>query len=449
MKKLILVFTILFCLQYLHALTITDGRLYGRETYVVKWIDNDGQERMMELTKSSSKYYAGTSSHITYYNGSEFVNITPFTIDSVTMDSTKILSAVIDGSFGGLVHHGALDLILSGDFKLIYQGAHHAIFQLKVNVDKTPETITYTFMDGLDYFQWSLTADARNGMRMADSRAPYCSMNWDGKTDFSEADGVEYAARRYFSQPKYNGPYTFGGLADIPYCREWDNGKEVGYVQTQTYDQQMAGILWSEYIPSSGITFPDEQRPNLDFQMNYWEQKKKITWGMPYGFMNADGPWPSRGGTKEGWGQYSLSIIFDGLEEDGVLRVRDENRAIHNNNIIVSTALGELIKEGNVGTANSKKQLLSPQGFDHNYRLWRIKADDNKAIIKITTRTAVLTNPVFIISNVNNSSVRLMYNGIKLVAEKDYYLSYLSDQKEVWITLLKEVYGKNNIISIK
>jgi hypothetical protein len=259
---------------------------------------------------------------------------------------------------------------------------------------------------------------------------------------------VEYAARRYFSQPKYNGPYTFGGLADIPYCREWDNGKEVGYVQSQTYDQQMAGILWSEYIPASGETFPDDQRPNLDFQMNYWDKMKKITWGMPYGYMNADGPWPSRGGTKGGWGQYSLSIIFDALKEDGVLRVRDENRAIHNGGIVVSVSIGELVKEGTVGTANPNKQLLSPQGYDHNFRLWRIQADQNKAIININSRTTVLTNPVFIISNLTSASFILTYNGTKLIPETDYYLSYAAQTREAWITLIRKIYGKDNIISV-
>ena len=447
-KNYILLLAIILSFQNLSALSIRDGKLYGRETFVVKWIDNKGLERMMELTKSSSGLYAGTSSHITYFNDSELVNITPMKVDSTEKDSLKMITAAINGAFGYPVHHGALELLLAGDFRLVFQGAHHAIFQLKLNVDNTLEIITYTFMDGLDYFQWSETVDARKGRRMADARGPYCSMNWDGKNDFSEAEGVEYAARRYFSQPKYNGPYTFGGLADIPYCREWDNGKEVGYVQSQTYDQQMAGILWSEYIPASGETFPDDQRPNLDFQMNYWDKMKKITWGMPYGYMNADGPWPSRGGTKGGWGQYSLSIIFDALKEDGVLRVRDENRAIHNGGIVVSVSIGELVKEGTVGTANPNKQLLSPQGYDHNFRLWRIQADQNKAIININSRTTVLTNPVFIISNLTSASFILTYNGTKLIPETDYYLSYAAQTREAWITLIRKIYGKDNIISV-
>jgi len=438
-----------FCsFQYVSALSVTDGRLYNRETFVVKWKDINGNERMMELTKSSSIYYAGTSSHITYYDGNELVNITPLLIDSTETDSLKIHHNVIDGTFGYLVHHGALDLLLKGDFRLIYKGSHHAVFQLKLLVDNVPETITYTFMDGLDYFQWSETVDARKGKHMADARGPYCSMNWDGKTGFSEAEGVEYAAKRYFSQPKYNGPYSFGGLADIPYCREWENGKEVGYVQSQTYDQQMAGTLWSEYIPASGTSFSDDQRPNLDFQMNYWDKKKKITWGMPYGYMNADGPWPSRGGTKDGWGQYSLSVIFDALKDDGVLRVRDENRAIHNGGIIITASAGELLKEGSVGTANPNKQLLSPQGYDHNFRLWRILADQNKAAINISSRTTVLTNPVFIISNITGSPSVILFNETKLSPEKDYYLSYDPEKHEAWVTLIKKIYGKVNLIRI-
>ena len=56
---------------------------------------------------------------------------------------------------------------------------------------------------------------------------------------------------------------------------------------------------------------------------------------MPYGYMNGgnhvnNGGAGMMSGTKNGWGQYSLSIIFDAMSEDGVKRVRNENSSIHN-----------------------------------------------------------------------------------------------------------------------
>jgi hypothetical protein len=449
-RKLLLAQILCFLFLPAFSIEVKDSTVFGRKVYLIKWLDNHNKLRRFALVKQSSQDYVGTGQYITYYDGNTEVVITP----------VNAAAGALNAGFGSTTHHDNSEHHGGGTLNVVFISEHHAIFEWKHTIDGAYETVTYTFMDGHDYFQWQNTVDVRAGTTGGDSRGPYCTMKWDG-VDFSAAEGVEYGAAKYFYQPVYNGPWTFSGTCDIPFCREWDNNREVGYVQTQTFNQQLAGNpTWGGSLnlnasgdkvdggPYSTVTNGDNDWA-FDFQMNFYDKAKKITWGMPYGYMNGGNKANAESraaGTKDGWGQYSLSIIFDSQAQAGVYRVRDENRAIHNGSVSLSAIEGVIVTTGPVGTANPAMQTLSPAGFDHNYRTFWVEANasgNSEFTFKIDT--ARIQNPVFRIKKTGTVPRTVMLNSVALTEGKDYYASHNPRTSESWITILREMTGTNTI----
>lgn len=445
------------------ALTVGDTTVYGRQAYLITWTDNDGLERTATLNKSSATGFQGVCHHLTYSNGANLVDV---------WGVSQNPSFPGDSGFGSSTHHGCSTHHASaGTVTLSYQGAHMAVFTWTQTIDGTPETITYVFMDGHDYFQWTNTVDARNGTAQGDSRGPYCTMYWDGASTFTTADSMEFDANGSFRMPSItsgsanllNGSWTWTGkrsssqpygTTDIPYCRETDGGYEVGYVQTQTYTQQLAGDpTWScsaNNIGASGTQLNGSNNWALDFQMNVYDGAKKITWGMPYGYMNntvanTDVNGVGENGLKSGWGQYSLSIVFDMASEGGVLRVRDENRRIHNGTVTFTAGTGTVKTTGPVGMANPATQTLSPAGYDHNYRAFWVTAAGNAALVNLNLSSGSLQNPTLRIDGLATAPAGVTLNSVALVAGTDYYLSWNATAGEAWITLKRTLTGSNVI----
>ncbi|MFN3404300.1 MAG: T9SS type A sorting domain-containing protein [Cytophagaceae bacterium] len=438
--KLSIAVVLFFMSGISYALSIKDSVVYGRNVYVIDWLDNYGKPRKFCLVKDSHQDYVGITQYMQYYDGNTKVTVTTPFIDG----------GAINGGFGTTVHHvnptPNQHRATSGHvLSLVFQGPHHAVFNWTQTIGGAVITVTYTFMDGQDYFQWQNTTDATNGTLNGDSRGPYCTMNWDG-VDFSQVEGQEYAAKRYFSQPSYNGAWTLDGNVDIPYVRQWDNNREIGYVQTQTFDQQLAGNpTWggSLNLGTSGSTVADEDVWKFDYQMNFYDKAKKITWGLPYGWLKGD----ASAGTKNKWGQYSLSVILDGKNTGGVLRVRDENRAIHNGSVILTAVAGSVVTAGPVGTVNPATQTLSPAGYDHNYRTWWVVADGtgNLDLNMNVNGGSVLQNPTFRVKGMTGLPSSVKFNNTTLVAGTDFYASYYASKSEVWITVKRNFTGSVNL----
>ncbi len=438
MTRFILSIVLVFSWINTKALSIKDSTVFGKPVHVIDWIDNDNKPRKVAMVKDIFPQSAGVCVLIKYYDGS-----TPVTITSPTPNDDVSLGKPWNVGFGCTVHHD-MTYHNGGTITLAFQGPHHAIFNWVQTLDGSIETVTYTFMDGLDYFQWQETVDGRAGTLAGDSRGPYCTMSWDG-VDFSAVTGQEYGAQKYFIQNAYNGPWTFSGTCDIPYVLQWDNSREVGFVQTQTFTQQLSGVpTWSGSLnlAASGSYVDDADTWKFDYQMNLYDKAKKITWGMPYGYMNAN----AASGTKSGWGQYSLSIVFDAMAEGGVKRVRNENRVIQNGNVALTASVGSVVTTGPVGTANPALQTLVPAGFDHNYRTWWIQASGSgESVVAMNVTSGSLKNPTFRIKAMSDVPGIVQYNGATLVINTDYYASFNSSTGEAWVTILRNVTGNNTI----
>ena len=413
--------------------------------YKVSWLDSKGKPRVALITKPyAADNYPGICVWLQYYDGS-----TPVIITSTTPADPEIHNR----GFGGTVHHYAnydwhwIDQ-RNPTFTLRYQGDHHVIFDFTQTLHGANESVSYTIMDGLDYFQWQETVQCTSATdTIYDSRGPYLTMDWDGNGSFDALDGQQYEAAGYFSQPTYNGAWTYSTAVakGIPYVNEWKGNREVGYVQTQTNIQQQSGTPENALnLPASGSTVPNNGSPTVffDFQMNFYDQLQKMTWGMPYGYLNGQ----TGTGTKSGWGQYSLSIMFDAKSAGGVQRLQNENIAIQNGKVSLTATLGSVVTTGPVGTKNPATQTLSPAGYDHNYRTWWLQADaSNQSQITMNVTAATLMNPAFRIKGMTQVPAIVKYNGTVLVSNVDYYASYYAANGEVWLTLLKNVTGTNTL----
>lgn len=426
------------------ALTVKDSTVYNRSTSVITWTDQQGKERKAALVKAGD--HTGTCQYFSYYDGAARVSVTPGTPDDDPLNS----------GFGAMCHHGSSVFYMQGALTLRWKGDGMAVFDWASTIDGAIETITYTFMDGHDYFQWAETLNGKAGTKGGDSRGPYATLKWDGMG--GPAEGVEYGAKRYFKQPTLtgagypnrSGPYTVGGICDIPYAWEWANSREIGYLATQTFTQQNQGVpAWSDQLPAGAATMD----PNggevwkTDYQMNFYDEGMKITWGQPYGWMNnsADAAVPAC--LKNGWGQYSLSIVMDSKAAGGVMRVRDENRGIHGGKVAFTAATGTIKLQGPVGTANPALQTLSPAGYDHNYRAWWVAASGNQIDVSLDISDAAvsLVSPVLRISDMSAPPGSVMLNAAALAPGKDYYASYDAAGKEAWITIARTFQGNNRV----
>ena len=450
------ILTCCFSSSFGQNLSVTDSTFNnGSNTipvYVIHWKDNAGKPRQVVMTKPyAPDNYPGVCVFIKYYDqNNHLVNITSPTPNDPWPHNR---------GFGTTVHHiqtpdAYLDQGTNPTFTLRSQGDHFAIFDLVQTIDGATEYVTYSFFDGLDYFQWQETVQCGGKLdSIMDSRGPYCTMDWDGNGQFDVIDGQEYGAQKYFSQPSFsnnNGAYTLGGNCDIPYVLEWKNNSEVGFVQTQTFAQQLAGAPeFSSKLPLAGtLSTLTSDAWMLDFQMNIYDLQQKITWGMPYGYMEGMPPTGfSLTGTKNGWGQYSLSIVFDALTTAGVKRVMGENRIIQNGNVSLSASIGSVVTSGQVGTKNPATQVLSPAGYDHNYRAWYVQTNGSDQVqVTMNVSSGSLTNPTFRIKNISQIPNNVTFNGNLLTENSDYYASYDGVNNEAWVTLLRNVTGSNTIL---
>jgi hypothetical protein len=435
------------------ALTVKDTSIYNRPDHLITWTDQAGKERRAALVKSGD--HTGILQYLSYFDGANRVVVSPGSPNADPLNS----------GIGSMCHHGSSVFYMQGALAMRWSGAGMAVFDWTSTIDGAVETITYVFMDGHDYFQWAVTVDARAGTKAGDSRGPYATMNWDGTG--GPAEGAEYGAKKYFKQPllsgagfpNRSGAWTLTDSCDIPYAWEWAHNREIGYIATQSFTQQNQGVpAWSDGLPASGAGFDPasggafgsagDQVWRTDYQMNFYDQGIKITWGQPFGWMNNSADAKVPGCLKGGWGQYSLSIVLDAKPDGGVMRVRNENRAIHSGKVAFAAAIGTVKAQGPVGAANPAPQPLSPAGYDHNHRAWWAAAAGNQASISLDIGDAALSlvSPVFRFSDMTALPSAVTLNGTALEAGKDYYASLDAAGKEVWITVAKSLRGQNKIV---
>jgi hypothetical protein len=403
----------------------------------ITWFDNDGLERGMTLEND------GTSGQMYYY--------------ASAAERVDVVAGPNGGApFGGTVHHAYMPNGVTqpsgrstqGTVAVVFQGDHHLILEevqtFSMNGVSAPETTMLFFQSGVDYFQTSYTIQGVPGSSN-DSRYPYSGLAWDGSGQWTPLEGQEYSSHKYFKQPSYNGDWTWGGDAkkDICYVWEWDHDREFGYVQTQTYEQQPCGSLEQAsnldavtdrtQVPTSGNNWQHA------YQMNFFDGMRKMTWGTSYYFTSGDSKTGAPNTTKNGWGQYSLSVVLDTKSEGGVTRLRNENLAIQSGKVSLTASVGQVAVEGPVGYANPNLQALSPAGFDHVFRVWLVRADGGRAAFALDA-AAPIANPTFRVIGLGHAP-RVQIDGAAATADVDYFASLDTARSEVWLTLLKTLSG--------
>jgi len=362
-----------------------------------------------------------------------------------------------------------------GTLRTVLSGTHHAIHEFKVRVSPggpVDTTIHWYFATGRSNPVYAITFDATPAgpdAVKADSRAPYGDMLFDGKSDNSgEVSGIGWGDRYRFKTTG-SGPVTWGSTWDykqentVPYVQAWSDAAdaEMGAVQTQTMDQQLAGGDYGGGMLSacqgkdsatagSGCTDGSQTLPQSwlwPFQLNQYEldyvtTSKRVAWGATYGAVGQRS-YTAFGKSYSGYPLVSYSVygVFGPHATSAVEAQRGEVEAVQQTTLAATT--GTVAVRGPAGVGRSDEVAYAPAGYNPVYGVWDIATADNRAAFRITPGSTPLTNPTFRLlgyTGTNAPEVRL--DGNTLIPDKDCFLTLDTAGKQLWITLNRTLSGQ-------
>jgi hypothetical protein len=395
--------------------------------------------------------------------------------------------------------------------RTVFLGRHHAIHEFTLNYPRwgsdpvtgvatrydVPVTIHWFFATGRDHPVWAVTFDLSNAPAnaiVADTRAPYGDMNFDGAPVGSWSDkigGVAWGDKYQFSSAgnglTMNSSWDWSNLNNLaPYNYLWtaNADAEMGIVGTRVIGKQDAGgyqgllgrgkTSQNYSCTAEGHTMPCMSVwPFQSVNYSFYDQNgnlltdaltpaKRLAWGADWGYLGQETITTINEATVQGWPKVSYSTYITlGRHSDqpsygaGVeARVRDNTRlGAHVSGIPLP--FGMVPASGPAGPGRSDQMIYSPAGFNPVYGTWDVFAVANRATLDFTIQDVVpqLTNPVIVLHN-------YLWNGpprIKLrtpfpvpfeqllVNDRDYFVSYRDDALELWITLNRSMYFNGTV----
>ena len=382
--------------------------------------------------------------------------------------------------WGYIVNHYASTASTSrtasgGSLRTLLAGAHHAIHEFKVRVNPgaaVDTTVHWYFATGRSHPIYAITFDATPAGAdkvQADTRAPYGDMIFDGGSDNrGDVSGIGWGDRyRFETQGK--GPVTWASTWDyrepntVPYVVAWSEpaDAEMGAVQTQTFDQQIAGGDYGAGMLSAcqgkdsstagqGCTSGNQTLPQSwlwPFQLNQYEldyvtTSKRVAWGSTYGAVGQRS-YTAFGQTHSGYPLLSYSVygVFGPHAESAVEAQRKEVEAVQKTQLVAT--VGTVLTRGPAGAGRSDEIAFAPPGYNPVYGVWDLAAASNRAAFRIAVGATPLSNPTFRLlgySAERAPAVRL--DGSALQADQDYFLSLETANQLVWITLNRTLTGQ-------
>ena len=370
---------------------------------------------------------------------------------------------------------------VQGTYRTVLLGKHHAIheFKTRLNASKLTErpldvTVHWMFATGRSHPIYAITYDSspsgRNAI-IADSRAPFSDMAFDGDPD-ADVEGIGWGDK-YLFRTTGDGPVTQNSSWDytkpnvVPHVVMWSKtaDAEMGSVQTQTFDQQIAGgdygkgqlgdYCWgrtSENAPSECI--PDNERmPQSQiwpFQLNQYQLQERtnahvMAWGSTYGSVGQEQV-ESFGKVIGGYPfmSYSVFVVFGQHSANTVVAQTTESRAPPARPS--RRRAGRWRRTGRAAPAHDSVPR-TVAGFDPTYFTWDVEAENGAATIQLATGTRVLDHPIVRVLNYTSSEppARVRVTGDELVAETDYFATVDTATKTLWLTLNGTIQGLTTV----
>jgi hypothetical protein len=464
------------------------------------WNDSACQARSASLVRSDPK--GGHAKQFTYTLPGGMVR---------TVHENGVSGA---GGFGYVVSHlenpdfaanngeddSPLGSSLNNSFSTVFQGPYHAIHQFTVNYPRwggadpaaatkydMPVTIQWVFATGRDYPLWAATFDlsaAPDGAVIADTRAPYGEMNFDGSpsTNYGgEIGGVAWGEKNKFTSTSatlnFNSDWTWSALnTGAPYNMLWtkDTDAEMGIAGTWINTKQDAGgyqgglgrggtsanaaLRCSDpgevhVMPCSWVWPFQSINYSLDpANPNDTTGSSRLAWGADWGTLGNSSFTSINGNTVKGWPKvsYSVFIVLDPHTGGPTQATALQAQVV--NGTTLTADVGTVLTSGPAGIARTGADTMtySPAGYNPVYASWEANAAANKATLNFATGAGTLKNPLVILHNYTGNAVptTVTLNGATLVHGKDYYASQRAGAQELWITLNKSIAGNQKLVII-
>lgn len=493
------------------ALTRRDRAVGGKATDEYLWRDRTCGARSAALVRADAK--GGHAVEFSYPFGSatRVVGIAP--------EWGSVLPA---GGFGYVVSHLAngdvawrhgdddspLGSALGNTHAVVFQGTHHAIHQFTVNYPRwgtwngvdvkydMPVTIQWAFRTGSDHPVYAITFDleaAPANAVLADMRAPYGAMNYDGAAVGTWGDvvgGIAWGDTHRFTTlgtagltmnsawtwnvantgPAYNSQWTRTvdaelGVVATHVLRKMDAG---GYAHGATGrgSTSAAGARCASDDGYGGLAHTMPCASNWSFQSVNWgfydddgnpeiaapTDAKRHGWGSDWGTLGASSMTTVNGNVVKGHAKvsYSTFVALDAHSKAPTANAAEQVSVVDATRI--TATVGAVRTSGPAGVNRTDAMTYSPAGYSPVLGTWEVDAASNAVDLGIAApATAYLENPTFVIHGYTRTtapaSVKL--DGVTLAANQGYFASVRAGTQDLWLTLNAKVRGAGHRLSVQ
>jgi hypothetical protein len=454
-------------------------------------------------------------------NKARALNLGAYMFDYVSNDNGTRAVATDDADghpgFGYVVSHNTVNgnsplgsqMPATSVKTIVMAGANHAIHRVTMNYTRDteaggngiviPVVIEWMVAAGRSNPVWAVNYKMNQATKNAgvsfdtykmDSRGPYGSIGWDGKTQSSGTSEavtrVEWGAGGYrFVANQVNGVrntsnWTYDTPDSVNYTRALAGSDlEFGVVQTALdkfmgYPDFVQGRITNSTFALYGDACADANSTTAGNQpsampcANAWPYQmmqfsttsgdfgpgsttgKLMAWGTPYGWLGAS-TLPSFDSTQNtaGTGERTYGTFIAWGRNGSAAAINDPVASAKAYADTASFYTTSAINGGFGTIATSTANLGGPttrglptNGYNANYSAFEVNAATNKADVSYSVTAAAATplvSPIVIFNNYSGAAPVLKWNGATLVSGTDYLASYDTQGQRLWITFLKTI----------
>jgi hypothetical protein len=370
--------------------------------------------------------------------------------------------------WGYVVNHygGSADLSTNktGTFQTLLALPHHALHEFKLRMSPggpVGVTIHWFFATGRSAPVFAITFDASpagSNVINADTRTPYGDLAFEGTP--GAIGGLGWGDRYRFVTTS-TGPVTQSTSWDytqpntVPYAHLWAQtlDAEMGSVQTQTFDQHVAGGDYGggqlaancqgktsanrgAQCANGGETMPMDWL--WPFQLNQYELpfttgSHRLAWGSNYGAIGKSSV-SAFGKTLSGYPKvsYSVFMVIGPHSAQPTLDLAEQVDRLSRATLTASE--GAVKTSGPAGVGRTDTLTYSPAGYSPVFATWELSALSNRVTATLSPSGGPLQAPVFHVSGLTAAPTAVTLNGTALPASQ-CFLSYDAARGEAWLTL--------------
>jgi hypothetical protein len=321
---------------------------------------------------------------------------------------------------------------------------------------------------------------------VADSRAPYGALAWDGNDGRSMIAGVAWGDERRFTSTGAGNlsmfsEWSYVDANVVPYNSAWTTSTdaEMGLVDTRSFGRSVSGgdlgvwfdnqgrVHGSERMntrcwghtsanaltcadPASdgaGATMPGSWAwpyQSMNYGLNQGTSNKKIAWGTNYGAIGQHSvvSFGERAYSGYPYTSYTTQVVLGTHSEMAVMNtVAAQEAALATQ---VTAHVGSVRVRGAPGVGRSDQAPFETAGFDPVYGTFTLLADSaGRSDFTLASGAQTLSHPLLTVDGAAGAVTAVTLDGAALQDGTDYYASV--QDARVWITLNRDLTGSHQV----